>query len=194
MCAAIKWGGCMSPSMPVQRGTRQGGLSSPLLFNIFYKDLIEQLDSLTCGVTIGGKNFNTFCYADDVLLASTTPSGLQSLIDKAVATITANGLRFNPAKTVCMTFGHPRFSPAPVWSIEGTPLTHSDSITYLGAELCHDNGKAHINRRTQAAQKAFYGLQGAGLSFRGLHPRVSAHLYTVGVSTILTYGCEAIHV
>ena len=69
--------------MPVERGTRQGGLSFPLLFNMFYRDLIEQLDSMDCGVTINKQRYNVFCYADDVLLASTTPTGLQKLINTA---------------------------------------------------------------------------------------------------------------
>ena len=40
--------------------------------------------------------------------------------------------------------------------------------------------------------KAFYSLQGAELSFQGLDPPVATRLYSVGVSTILTYGCEAL--
>ena len=117
MTAAIKWGGCISDSMPVERGTRQGGLTSPLLFNIFYKSLVEHLDSMDCGVTIRGVHYNVFCYADDLLLASTTITGLQKLIDEAVSIITADGLRFNPAKTLCMTFGKSHQKHSPTWSI-----------------------------------------------------------------------------
>ena len=194
MTAAIKWGGQVSSAMPVQRGTRQGGLTSPLLFNVFYRELIERLDSLSCGVTIKNHHYNCFAYADDVLLASTTPTGLQQLIDEAVRTISSNGLRFNPSKTLCMTYGRSAFTTNPVWTISGTPLAQENSITYLGASLGNDNGKGHVNKRMQAAQKAFYSLQGAGLSFKGLDPRASAHLYSVGVSTILLYGCEAVHI
>ena len=43
-----------------------------------------------------------------------------------------------------------------------------------------------------SAQKAFYGLQSAGLHFRGVEPRVSAKLYCVGVRTVLMYGAEAV--
>jgi hypothetical protein len=81
MTVRIKWNHQLGPPIQVQRGTRQGGLSSPFLFNVFYQDMIAQLSSMDCGVQIAGNRFNTFCYADDVLLASTTPSGLQSLTD-----------------------------------------------------------------------------------------------------------------
>jgi retron-type reverse transcriptase len=138
MTAAIKWGSQVSSVMPVQRGTRQGGLTSPLLFNVFYKELIERLDSLNCGVTIKNQHYNCFAYADDVLLASTTPTGLQRLIDEAVSTISSNGLRFNPSKTLCMTFGHSTFTTNPCWTITGSPLAQENSITYLGASRCND--------------------------------------------------------
>ena len=190
----VKWNGILSPQIPVQKGTRQGGLSSPLLFNLFYRDLIFSLNNETCGVTIQGLRYNAFCYADDVLLASTTPSGLQQLINTAVEYITRHGLRFNPAKTSCFCFGKSRLQTAPVWTIEDQPLQNSDHLLYLGATLKNDKGMAHVMKRIEAAQKSFYGLQGAGLCFRGVAPEVASHLYSVGVRSVLTYGSEALHI
>ena len=80
----------------------------------------------------------------------------------------------------------------PEWTIEGQTLNHTDHLVYLGATLKNDGGAAHINRRLQAAHKAFYGLQGAGLCFRGVTPQVATHLFSVGVRTVLSYGREAI--
>ena len=68
-----------------------------MMYMMFKKDLISSLNAESCGVTIRGKRLNVFCYADDVLLASTTPSGLQKLIDTAVKYITIHGLHFNPS-------------------------------------------------------------------------------------------------
>ena len=39
----IKWGDTLSESIKIEKGTRQGGLSSPFLFNIFYQEMIEEL-------------------------------------------------------------------------------------------------------------------------------------------------------
>lgn len=192
MTASIKWSNSTSQPMPVTRGTRQGGLSSPLLFNIFYKELITRLDAKDCGITIKGNHFNVFCYADDILLASTSPTGLQALIDEAVSCITENGLRFNPAKTLCMVYGKCGLSPPPSWSISGCSLGQTNALTYLGAQIANDRGQAHVQHRCQAAQRAFFGMQGAGLHFRGIAPNAAAHLYSVGVRTTLTYACEAI--
>lgn len=191
MSVVISWGGRISTPIQVKRGTRQGGLSSPFLFNVFYRGLIKTLDALNCGITIQNCHYNVFCYADDVLLASSTASGLQSLINTAVQYITPLGLRFNPAKTRVATFGICTLKQTPSWTIEGTTLAHeSAGIEYLGAVLHADKGVSHCNKRMQSAQKAFYGLQSAGLHFRGVEPTVAAKLYSVGVRSIMTYGCE----
>ena len=45
MSVRLRWKGALSSPIKVQRGTRQGGLSSPLAFNLFYHPLIEKLNS-----------------------------------------------------------------------------------------------------------------------------------------------------
>ena len=37
----VRWGTSLSDKIYVTRGTRQGGLASPFIFNLFYKELIE---------------------------------------------------------------------------------------------------------------------------------------------------------
>ncbi len=91
----IKWNGKISEEISVFKGTRQGGLSSPFLFNAFYQDMIKSLDDTQRGIRIGRHSYNIFCNTDDVLLASLTVSGLQRLIDTANHYICTHGLRFN---------------------------------------------------------------------------------------------------
>ena len=92
--------------IPIRRGMRQGALTSPMLFNIFYRQLIDTLSRNDAGVIIDNHKYNVFNYAGDVLLASTTVSGLQSLINTATAIISNDGLRFNPAKTAAPQLAH----------------------------------------------------------------------------------------
>ena len=193
MRVRIKWGNQLSAPIPVKIGTRQGGLSSPFLFNLFYEELINELNNENCGVSIAGQNYNVHCYADDILLMSTTTSGLQRLIDIAVSYINSHGLRFNPTKSSCMTYG--KSSPALLQcTIEGEPIPSAAHGTlYLGAVLKDDGGYEHAARRVKAAQKAFYGLQGAGLHFKGIEPCIAAKMFNIGVNTVLTYGCQSVH-
>ena len=64
-------------------------------------------------LSIDGNNYNVFTYANDLLLASTTATGLQLLIDKAVHYINEHGLKFNPQKTKCSIYGRNPFNVAP---------------------------------------------------------------------------------
>ena len=122
MSVCIKWKSCLSEGIVIERGTRQGGLSSPILLNLFYKGLIDTLQSISCGIHINNVNFNTICYADDILLYSTTVTGLQKIINIASDYINKHGLRFNPHKTSCLIMGANPFVTPPIWTMEGETL------------------------------------------------------------------------
>ena len=104
-----------SPCIKVSKGLRQGGLTSPMMFNLFYQPLIDSLASSESGIIINNRKYNVFCYAVDLLLTSTTVTGLQSLIDQAVSYVSDRGLNFNQAKIVCMTYGKNPFRCEPEW-------------------------------------------------------------------------------
>ena len=113
----------LSEPIRVSVGTRQRGLSSPFLFNIFYQGLIDE-----------------------------------SLINAANKYISLHGLRFNPSKTTCTTFGTNHLTPLPTWHICHNLLTETNQVTYLGTVLSNDVSP-HIDVRIKAVRGAFYGLQ-----------------------------------
>ena len=73
--------GALGQRLPDRRGIRQGGLSSPWIFNVFYGDVIDTISMSNSGISLRGETYSVFCYADDLLIASTTSTGLQALID-----------------------------------------------------------------------------------------------------------------
>ena len=141
------------------KGLRQGGLTSPMIFNLFYKPLIDSLASSESGIIINNRKYNVFCYADDLLLTSTTVTGLQSLIDQAVSYVSDRGLNFNPAKTVCTTYGKNPFRCEPEWNIlNGIRLAVQDHIQYLGSKLSQKGGHFQAEFRSSKANMSFYSL------------------------------------
>ena len=163
ICVQIKWGSALSEPISVHKGTRQGGLSSPFLFNLFYQDLINELSECTGGIIINKQSFNVFCYADDLMLASLTVTGLQTMINVANRYITEHGLQFNPKKTECVIFGRSTLQPHPEWELNGNKLTETDSVTYLGVTLSYVKPNMHVDNRISACRRAYYAMQGAGL-------------------------------
>ena len=188
LAVQTKWQDFVGPPMSVRRGTRQGGLSSPFLFNLFYQDLVRDLNNMPCGLRLYNRNFNVMCYADDLLLMSLTGSGLQQLINYANSYICQNGLRFNASKTVCASHGDQR--PSKSWSLDGVDLAAGSELHYLGVNL---DAKAHVNERISACRRAFFSLQSAGLHPRGLAPVTIAHLWNAAVRPVLTYGAHCLH-
>ena len=189
----IRWNNKLSSEISVERGTRQGGLTSPLIFNAFYQDLVQKLQNNNQhGIVINGITYNVFAYADDLLLASTTVTGLQSLIDLSVSQIEKCGLRFNPKKTICMCYGKNPFTTLPKWNINSVNLDVKNSIKYLGSVLCQSGGNEHVNSRICSAKRSFYTLQGAGLCNDGLSPEASVYLYSSVIRSSLIYGCDSI--
>ena len=173
-------------------GKRQGGISFPLLFNIFYQELVDALSKCPGGISINNDSFNVFCYADDLILTSLSVTGLQELIDTASSYIIAHGLKFNASKTICTSLGAKHFETTPEWHLNGSVLREEAAVTYLGTVLSN-NPKLHFDTRIKSATRAFYGLQCAGLCAGGVAPTVSAHMFNVTIQPILTYGCTTMN-
>ena len=188
--AQVRWNNCLSNVIRFHRGTRQGGISSPFLFNIFYQDLIDELSTTIGGINICNCTYNVFCYADDILLTSTTITGLQRLIDVSERYISAHGLRFNPTKTQCIVFGKNNFINNPKWTLNNTVLEITDEIMYLGASLSK-NSSNHVNSRIKACRRAFYSLQSAGLCKGGLSPGAIADIWKVALQPVLLYATQS---
>ena len=178
----------------ILKGTRQGGLFSPVLFNMFYKSLIDKLNSSLDGIIIDKHIYNALCYTDDVMFMSTTVTGLQSLINTAVKHITERGLSFNSQMTECYINGKNPFMRMPEWFVNDDKLKISESLNYLGTKLDSRKGLSHVESRISKANKAFYFLQGAGLYNNTVSPATVIHVYKTAVQSGLLYGCCTIDI
>lgn len=76
----VRWDGTLLDEYRMECGVRQGGLSSPLWFNVYVNQLIERLSSTHVGRHIDGICVNNISYADDMVLLSPSISGLKELL------------------------------------------------------------------------------------------------------------------
>ena len=194
MNGIVTWNGTRGDSFNITRGTRQGSIISPYLFNIFINQLLYDLQSSDAGARIGDMLFNSVAYADDITLFSTNIKGLQSLIDICVAYSRRWRFKFGIAKSKCMVTGAYPFSQNPRWRLGDEYLCNVDKLDILGnTNNCSGNSSSHIENRINKCRQSFYGLGNIGMSYPGATPGVQAYLYKSICQPTLTYGLESMN-
>ena len=148
----VRWGKSLSEGFSVSNGVRQGGILSPFLFNVYTDELSSHLVRSGYGCHYLG-SANHLYYADDMVLLSPTPFGLQKLLDVCADYALDHDMVFNTKKTVCMAILPRNFRNfvAPTISLCGHALTYVNEYQYLGylivlpnahtraddSEICH---------------------------------------------------------
>lgn len=132
----VRWGSTVTEGFCVSNGVRQGGILSPYLFNVYTDELSERLDMSGVGCRYLG-SINHLCYADDMVLLSPTPQGLQKLLDVCANYAATHDILFNTKKTVCMALLPNLFKhmALPDITLCGKVLSYVDLYKYLGYHL-----------------------------------------------------------
>lgn len=130
----VRWGNALSDPYKLECGVRQGGLTSPRLFNLYMNKLIERLNRAGVGCSIDGVVMNNFSYADDMVLLSPSVSGLRKLINICEEYAKENGLRYNAKKSEILIFRgkNKPLNFNPNIHLCGTPLKQVSEFKYLG--------------------------------------------------------------
>lgn len=133
----VKWGNTFSCKFHITNGVRQGGIISPVFFNLYMDGLSKLLNNSSIGCTFNGKVVNHFMYADDSCIISPSPAGLQKLVDLCCVYADSNTLMYNELKTRCVCFKPKSLKQLSVPAIYlGTSeLKFVSDIKYLGVML-----------------------------------------------------------
>ena len=133
----VKWGTSFSTSFRVTNGIRQGGLISPILYNVYTNELNERLKETNVGCHISGVCVNHISYADDMVVLAPSAKALQTLLNVCSDFATLNDIAYNPTKTVCMIFRPRSFKDfyTEKFHINGSDLEYTDQVKYLGHQI-----------------------------------------------------------
>ncbi|KAG7312072.1 hypothetical protein JYU34_001523 [Plutella xylostella] len=149
----VKWMNTFSRPYRMECGVRQGGLSSPSLFNLYINALIEELSGCRVGCHIDGVCVNNISYADDMALLSASPGGLAHLLGICEKYAASHGLLYNTTKSECMVFGAGcgYANNIPPFKLNGSVLKRVHQFKYLGHIITSGLGDdADIERERRA--------------------------------------------
>jgi hypothetical protein len=100
----IRWAGECSDAFKMECGVRQGGLTSPKLFNLYINGLIEELCRAHVGCHLGNICVNNISYADDMVLLAPSVGALRKLLNICEKYTSSHGLLYNIKKSQYMIF------------------------------------------------------------------------------------------
>ena len=170
------------------QGSPQGGILSPLVWNLIMDSLLTQFQSGAVKA-IG--------YADDVLLLipGTDPSVMgnfmQDALNRVVDWGAKHGLVFNPTKTQAVMFhraNNTKLRP-PRLRIGNKTLDFTDEMKYLGLTVNKRlSWTAHTKERYRKCVKLLHKVKGLVGRTWGLSPDKLAWIYTAVIRPKLTYG------
>lgn len=135
------------PAVQPAKGVKQGCPLSPLLFALFLNDFVQKMGAENLAAhgvplrqsPVPGRPpdptvVSHLFYADDLVLVSRSPRGLQWLLDRLSEYGRVKGLSVNVNKSVVVVFNSfPRQRSPPVaFSFQGLPLAVVDEFKYLG--------------------------------------------------------------
>ena len=176
-----------SVTVRLTRGTPQGGVLSPLLFNLVMSDLLRRLGE------VGG--IYAQAYADDVLLLSTGIDSrtLSERIQEGLAVVegwaVSTSLSLCSNKTFATMFTWKRKWKYYPLRLLGGEVRLTDRVTYLGVTLDSKlSWLPHISDKAVKANRCLLLCRRAVGKTWGLSPAVMRWIYTTMIRPIISYA------
>ena len=184
----------MTKFFQCSRGVRQGCPLSPTLFNTYLNDLIPQLEASNSSPLGLPNKTNVSClmYADDLILLSKSPQGLQSMLNKLHQFCEVWHLSINTEKTKCMTLQKKnKTNNKDVFLINETTIENVSEYTYLGITFIPSGSfRLTFQNLSNKANRSFFSINNKH-PIKKLPIRTSLKLFDSMISPILLYCSEA---
>ena len=198
--AAVRVDGETSEWFGVGKGVRQGCILSPYLFNVYaemimrnfrddpgrYDDSEEPERDTYDSISIGGRSLPEMRYADDTVLLSSTPEGLEKMILSVKQHSENQNLFLNAKKTKIMRSDKTERATNIV--ISGDTIEEVTDFDYLGSLLAQ-NGEClkEIKRRLGMASKKLKNMKKL---WKGNSEKTKLKFIRSLIFPIATYGSE----
>ncbi len=127
-----KWNGEKSYEFTACNGVRQGGVLSPLLFTVYFDEMLLRLKKKSIGCMIGLFYLGAFAYADDVILLCPSRRGLQEMLFICESFAAEYSVSFNHKKTQCIKFCKDNDVDCGTVILNNNVLSWEKNVNHLG--------------------------------------------------------------
>ena len=131
----MKWNGTRSNQVYLSAGVKQGGILFPFLFALFVDKLLDKLELSGLGCYVAYTCYNSFMYADDLILVSNSVTGIQMLFNLSAEIFTLLDLPVNISKYSCLRIGPRCKVECSTLKIHDANVQWVKSIKYLGVTI-----------------------------------------------------------
>ena len=153
----VRVNGKQSKPFHVGVGLRQGCVLSPLLF-IVYMNWIDKCSQADECATIGNCKISRLLFADDLVLLSSTESGLQRALNSFADACNTAGMKISTAKTEVLHLS--RNPDQCVLQANGATLKQVEKFKYLGVAFTSDGRQdEELDTRIGKASAVMRALQ-----------------------------------
>ena len=188
----VRWNNSFSHLLLVRSGIRQGGILSPLLFNIYINTIITALEKADMGCHIDNTFVGCIAYADDILLLSASVVHLHKMLEICQSQGEKLDVRFNPNKSCLFTFGKDyKEQMANIHFGAGdTGITWVDNMKYLGINFVSSK---RVKIDICPFLRKFYGSVNAVMAHsKFVNEDVKLRLFESFALPLLTYGLNVL--
>ena len=146
--SAVLHEGEVGQSFRTSVGVRQGCLLSPVPFNLYLENIMQEtLHNISGTISINGREISNLRFADDIDLIAGTEEELQELTTTQERRARAYGMEISAEKSKNLV--NSRIAPRSTILMNGERLEEVKSFKYLGSIISFEGDSREDNKRTR---------------------------------------------